>query len=1037
MAVKWSTPGIGMNEQDNTVRPNAEPGDGIGACVVNANRGYPNQRVLCTTIDKFHEFFGTPDNPNQYGHFAAQVYFEQGGATQLLAVRATMGDEGYAQIQFPYADSIDKNHVEDTQSLGFVDNEILDNIKIVTKVTKEDIAEATAKSEGLHDQWLESGSWALRGQSEVQIIQDIFQIESGNTAVDNYVFRKRPDVGGEDLYKIPGKAYRLFTDITDQKIRIEANMFAVPLDLPALYKKDNSSVDIDSYFDQKSEVAFTTGDGNESKPYYETILHIGAKYTLNRKDANVTFYAELIAGQPASVDTIIKKSWNHAQTDNDSDSDYLITRDVYAVEIVDWDDGYKKNFVVTQYEDADYFHTVKWDPKPVYGIQFTEYGTADSKFLLVRDDVTATLCSNPVLDKKKLRTIADEYGLEVADISTKDYAILTYTLAKTDDPTESIDALVVVNEDLYGQHVRDIEDGAVESLASAALKFTYTWTLYKEFGATKTTIRSTYGVPKPREMVKPWQVEKDFVQIRNTSTREVETTTDPAVNKLIAISSTEVFADASGIWNDGYTPGCETDAEPGNGDIEMYQSNKTNQLIIGAIGPGEFGNNVGISIITPEAAQIPALYGQNAFSWLYRYDDEDKVNAAGLDYRSNKENLTWKKVYKINVYVKAPSKTESVWGFGLDALMTTPVESWLVSNDPSAKDENGNSLWAPYVINGKSNYIYVSKKSVEQAVDYKGAYQMPDMTWSIYQMTGGTNSKLDNVKEKTRALDLFKNRKKATFDYLFNVEPIESFSSRQRYKAMQDRIAQIAMSRKMDLGIIQATSKEAKTIRLKLSEGKTFSYADGSYVAAYDDYDRYFDPFTSTYVMLPRSVAAAVACCFTDVYAHPWDSPAGTERGLIKYSDRPMTRLDDDEFGQLYDIHINSTMNYPFYGDVIMGQKTMLKKESALNRVDIRKLCNYIEKHLEGKLLPYLYQKNTPTVRSSMKTAVDTFMGRIKNGGGILSKNVDVIPDPSDTHLVYVNIEFIPAEAIERIEVTLILNRNTGSITPVETTSRI
>ena len=88
MAVKWSTPGIGFREIDNTVRPNADPGDGIGAIVLNANRGYPNQRILCTTIDKFHEFFGTPDNPNQYGHFAAQVYFDQGGATQLLVVRA-------------------------------------------------------------------------------------------------------------------------------------------------------------------------------------------------------------------------------------------------------------------------------------------------------------------------------------------------------------------------------------------------------------------------------------------------------------------------------------------------------------------------------------------------------------------------------------------------------------------------------------------------------------------------------------------------------------------------------------------------------------------------------------------------------------------------------------------------------------------------------------------------------------------------------------------------------------------------------------
>jgi hypothetical protein len=130
-------------------------------------------------------------------------------------------------------------------------------------------------------------------------------------------------------------------------------------------------------------------------------------------------------------------------------------------------------------------------------------------------------------------------------------------------------------------------------------------------------------------------------------------------------------------------------------------------------------------------------------------------------------------------------------------------------------------------------------------------------------------------------------------------------------------------------------------------------------------------------------------------------------------------------------------MYFPAYGEVIMGQKTMLKKESALNRIDIRKLCNFIEKRLESKLIPYLYQKNTTTNRSSMKTAVDTFLGRIQSGQGILKREVNVIPDQKDTHLVYVNISFDPAESIERIEVTLILNRSTGTITPVESTTRI
>jgi hypothetical protein len=215
-----------------------------------------------------------------------------------------------------------------------------------------------------------------------------------------------------------------------------------------------------------------------------------------------------------------------------------------------------------------------------------------------------------------------------------------------------------------------------------------------------------------------------------------------------------------------------------------------------------------------------------------------------------------------------------------------------------------------------------------------------------------------------------------------------------------------------------------------------FSFSNGSYVAAYDDYDRYFDQYTSTWVMLPKSVAAATAMCFCDIYSYSWMAPAGVANGTIGYCNRPMTKLDDDELEELFNININYSSSYVGHGEVLMAQKTMLKKESALNRVDVRKLCNYIEKRLDNKLFPYLYQKNTVTNRSSMRTTVDTFIGRIQTAGGIESRTVEVVPDPTDTHLVYVRISFIPTESIERIQVVLILNRASGTISAQESTTR-
>ena len=1022
MAVKWSTPGIGFREIDNTVRPNADPGDGIGAIVLNANRGYPNQRILCTTIDKFHEFFGTPDNPNQYGHFAAQVYFDQGGATQLLVVRATMGDEGYAQIQYPYTDAgEDKNKDANSETLSFVDNEMLNNIKIIDAITDQ-YDGSRAAADGFTPYVLGSNTYEYYGKSKRAIIKDIFKEYNGNPTEEIYVYRDRADSG-----KTAGKAVQV--DISGAGSQ-RGFLFAVSTtDYAANLKKKST---IPSTQDPRSvlyyyqdTVPHDVGTGSSAVHYYETIIHIPAKNSLNGSEVSALLYATKIDTATTTIATILAAALNGDTATNDG----IVQKkkdvvDCTRLELVDWDDGYTKTFVV---KTTDLTTDPTYSEKDVFGLEYTEYGTADSNYVLTIAKDTypkATVCKNA--DPAKVAEIASEYGLDPSEIASDKYAILEFYPAK-DEVYEPLPVLVKMKSEYKDSQSTPTGDAQVVTTVplsttqdgkyGSALKYSITWALFLEHGQKKVTTASSYGIKNPEELIKPWQVGLDF----DNDGKEL-------VDKIIAISSTEVFSDPTGKWKDGYTAYCKTDAQPGNGDLEMYQSNKANQLIIGAIGPGEFGNDIGISIITPAAAKIPALYGQNAFSWLYKYDDEDKVDAASKDYQDNEENLTWKKVYKINVYVKPATKTQAVWGFGLDALMQSPVESFLVSNDPNAKDDMGNSLWAPYVVNGNSKYIYVSKKSVEQAVNYKGEYAMPEQTFSIYQLTGGTNSKLNNAKEKMRALDLYQNRKKAIADYIFNVEPIDTFSGRQRYKALQDRIAQIAMKRKMDLGFIQATSKEAKTIRQKLSEAKMFSYADGSYVAAYDDYDSYFDPFTSTWVMLPRSVAGAVACCYIDTHANPWEAPAGANYGQIAYSDGPMITLDDDEFGQLYDININSTLDVPGYGVLLMGQKTMLKKESALNRIDIRKLCNFIEKRLERKLFPFLFMKNTTTNRSAMKTAVDTFLGRIQSGQGIISRKVEVVPDPNDTHLVYVNISFVPAEAIERIEVTLTLNREQSTI---------
>lgn len=1039
---KYSTPDVVTREVDNTVRANAAPGDGRGAIVLNANKGYVNQRVVSTSLGDFYKMYGTPDNPNQYGHFAAAQFFGH-GSRQLMAVRATMGDEGYAQVQYPYTDaSTTDTNVETTiQQFGFIDNTLSNNVKLINLINSASWEALSANGYDISKtQPGEEQHFGLVASSDRAILKNVTDEFNGDDSYSMYVYRDDSEGGKASCTEsVPGRYFRFINQSGRNAKTVEftlKNEVYEGGNFSAYALHDDPNV-VDSTKNTWTDFGWYNVTSAENAKYWNMDLYIpsnsavngvGGWMATNVKINSAVFDVEgsLVSGSIAVADLI--KSDN-LQIHDTPEYEELMSKDVPEVshpylkdfeekdgqsvsyiKVTDWDDNEIKSFTVRTDEknSCDELNLYPQTHTDVEGLEYKEYGLAEyANELIIAGSVEAKKCIDYKGDDyKKLVSIAEEYGIDATDVATEEYGVISYKPAKTWlSDADTITKIVKLDDD----HTID-SDGYTGVTTS-------TFVAYQEYGSTKVTQKSTYKADDSEFVIKPWQ-----------------TTDGDTVSKLIAMSTTEIVADSSGQWADGYTPSCDTDDDPGNGDIETFESNQQNQLVIAALAPGEWGNDIGVAVITAEAAKYPCLYNQNAFSWKYQYDDEDKVDNAEYpnDYTHNEENLTWKKVYKINVYAKPKDKTAKYWGFGLDALTADPIESWRVSNDPNAKDANGNSLYAPYVINGRSNYIYVSKKSVAAATNYKGEISQPKMTWSIYQLLGGSNSSLNNVKEKTAALTLYESREKADFDILFNVEAIDSFNGKQRFAALQRRIGEIAADRGKDIGVIQVTSREAKTVKQELSEGKSFAFTNGSYVAAYAGYDRYFDSYTSSYVYLPKSVAGACAMCTCDTSSYPWMAPAGTTRGIIDYSERPNIRHTKNEIGQLYDNQINTSITYASSGEVLLGQKTMLKKNSALNRIDVRRLVNYIEKNLETMLFPFLFEKNTVNTRTAMKTTVDAFLSRIMSAQGILSKRVTIATDPDDSHIVYVNLSIVPAESIEWICVTVTLDRQSGTTSAAE-----
>lgn len=1025
----FSTPGVRTTEIDNSIRTITTPSVGVGAMVMKANRGPVNQRILTSSYNHFTEVFGEPEELTDYGHFAAENYLARSNA--LYAVRATMGDEQYAQIQYPYSDASkdDTYTSDDNQSFRYINNEddsqldVLDQLDGADPVV--DMQSLTAGNEYLIDGDTSAKHFYAKQRGQFVTINDLITDAAESVAVFKTVGDKNAEMtslasvtDGSGTYIEFAQNVARNGDITKKyddliitneawtaKNDLPANMFSVP----------------------------TTGysvTSNSGVTGYKVSFQIPATDTLNGQAVACTAWltdttVSAITAGSATYQTIFADD-SFYKGANSATTGYCVTADALKLQFKDWDDLNTKTYYVKADETTG---TVG----QAVGIAYREYGFADNAEALVMNDEDGvygiTCVKVPTLAKteegKKLVTnLATEYGIELADINSDGYAVLSYVSVwdgklpndedvETDAAEKRVYKIIYVDKDSNTSNYFSLDDETGKFLNQ------YLFWVYSKHNSGKTTSVACYTAETPDNIVVPWQdgLQKQDTEVANASKKG-------PVNKMIAYPTSEILNSVNGTYRDGYTLSMQSDEEPGNGDIEQYQSNKENQLIIGAIGPGKYGNDIGISIITPECADIAALNHQNAFMWKYRYDDEDLVNKDDPN-----TDFTWKKVYRINVYVKTSTQTaDAAWGTGLDALTKDPTEWFLVSNDPQAKDGEGNSLYAPNVINGVSEYIYVSRSSVTNAMTGAGEYAMPKQTYAIYGLTGGANSKKNNISEKTAALKLYSDRQKCDFDILFNNEAIDTFNGKQRYAAHQRRIAEIAAARTMDIGVVQLTSKEAKTIKRQLSEAKAFQFNNGSYIAAYAGYDKYYNTELASWIYLPKSVAAACAMAYCDVAYAPWYAPAGTKRGSIDYSASQLTRLTDDEIGQLYDANVNTSRACGAMGEVLYGQKTALKKESSLNRINVRRCMNYCEKYIETMMYGYLFEQNIESTRASMKNSLDSFLSRVKAGGGIVEYATSVTENDQDTHVVDVNCTIKPAEAIEFIDVKITITRDTVTV---------
>ena len=171
---------------------------------------------------------------------------------------------------------------------------------------------------------------------------------------------------------------------------------------------------------------------------------------------------------------------------------------------------------------------------------------------------------------------------------------------------------------------------------------------------------------------------------------------------------------------------------------------------------------------------------------------------------------------------------------------------------------------------------------------------------------------------------------------------------------------------------------------------------DNSFAAAYFPDVIVRDPATQTNVQCPPSVGVLGAFSKNDAIAHPWFAPAGFTRGAMDSVIEAQVKLSRDNLDTLYDVDINPITAFPQTpGVVVFGQKTLQAAQSALDRVNVRRLLIDVRRKVKGVANSILFEPNRAETLARFSTAVEPILAQIQAQQGI--DRFKVVIDTSTT----------------------------------------
>jgi hypothetical protein len=166
---------------------------------------------------------------------------------------------------------------------------------------------------------------------------------------------------------------------------------------------------------------------------------------------------------------------------------------------------------------------------------------------------------------------------------------------------------------------------------------------------------------------------------------------------------------------------------------------------------------------------------------------------------------------------------------------------------------------------------------------------------------------------------------------------------------------------------------------------------DTSYAAAYWPWLYTVDPNTSNLVWVPTTTMIPRVYAQNDAIAYPWFAPAGINRGImtsVVKTERVLTQGNRD---LLYKNNVNPIANIATANGsaiTVFGQKTLQKRTTALDRVNVRRLLIELKNYISQVADTFVFEQNNEITRNNFLSLVNPYLSLVQQQQGLTAFRV-------------------------------------------------